>query len=371
MPKANVLGEVGKGYKVAIETLNEGRIGIGAQMIGLAQGALDHTIKYTKERKQFGKAIADFQAVQHQIARAATELEAARLLVYNAARLRDAGRPFLTEAAMCKIFSSEVAERVDLARGEPLRRLRLREGLPRREAVARREDRPDLRGHVEPAARDHRQAAHRVIRAHANAEMQNARALPSLRSSTSEEFVSTHDIRAAYLATPHVPQLQGARRPRARAGAPTPTLHTRSTRSTTASRSSSSTSPATCGRASPTCSRPTARSPIATATASSRCPQAASRGEILGWWESGWAIALAAIEALAPEDLDRTVTIRGEAFLVLEALNRSAAHTAYHVGQIVLLAKHFAGPTWQTLSIPKGRSAEFSKGTFKQGIVPR
>ena len=111
VPRANVLGEVGKGYKVAIETLNEGRIGIGAQMIGLAQGAVDHTIAYTRERKQFGKAIAEFQAVQHQIARAATELEAARLLVYNAARLRDARQPFLTEAAMCKIFSSEVAER--------------------------------------------------------------------------------------------------------------------------------------------------------------------------------------------------------------------------------------------------------------------
>jgi alkylation response protein AidB-like acyl-CoA dehydrogenase len=112
VPKANVLGEVGKGYKTAIETLNEGRIGIGAQMIGLAAGALDHTIKYTKERKQFGKPIAEFQAVQHQIARAAVDLEAARLTVYNAARLRDAGRPFLTEAAICKIFSSEVAERV-------------------------------------------------------------------------------------------------------------------------------------------------------------------------------------------------------------------------------------------------------------------
>ena len=112
VPRANVLGEAGKGYKVAIETLNEGRIGIGAQMVGLSQGALDHTIKYVKDRKQFGKAIADFQAVQHQIARAATELEAARLMVYNAARLRDAGQPFLTEAAMCKIFSSEVAERV-------------------------------------------------------------------------------------------------------------------------------------------------------------------------------------------------------------------------------------------------------------------
>ena len=107
-----MLGEVGKGYKVAIETLNEGRIGIGAQMIGLARGALDHTVKYIKEREQFGKPIASFQAVQHQIARAATELEAARLMVYNAARLRDAGEPFLAEAAMCKIFASEVAERV-------------------------------------------------------------------------------------------------------------------------------------------------------------------------------------------------------------------------------------------------------------------
>ncbi len=112
VPKANILGEIGKGYKVAIETLNEGRIGIGAQMIGLARGALDHAIKYTKERKQFGKAIADFQAVQFQLARAAMELEAATLTVYNAARLRDAGKPFLTEAAICKIFSSEVAERV-------------------------------------------------------------------------------------------------------------------------------------------------------------------------------------------------------------------------------------------------------------------
>src|SRR5258708_6476330 len=112
VPKANVLGETGKGYKAAIETLNEGRIGIGAQMIGLAAGALEHAIAYTKERKQFGKPIAEFQAVQHQLARAAMEVEAARLTVYNAARLRDAGRPFLTEAAICKIFSSEVAERV-------------------------------------------------------------------------------------------------------------------------------------------------------------------------------------------------------------------------------------------------------------------
>ena len=112
VPRGNVLGEVGRGYKLAIETLNEGRIGIGAQMIGLAQGALDHAIAYTKERKQFGKAIADFQGVQFQLAQAATELEAARLLVYNAARLRDNGKPFLTAAAMCKLFSANAAEHI-------------------------------------------------------------------------------------------------------------------------------------------------------------------------------------------------------------------------------------------------------------------
>jgi alkylation response protein AidB-like acyl-CoA dehydrogenase len=95
-----------------METLNEGRIGIGAQMIGLSRGALDATIAYVKERKQFGKAIGEFQAVQHQIARAAIEVESAKLMVYNAARLRDIGVPFLTEAAMCKVHSSEVAERV-------------------------------------------------------------------------------------------------------------------------------------------------------------------------------------------------------------------------------------------------------------------
>ena len=110
--EGNILGEPGKGYKTAIETLNEGRIGIGAQMIGLAKGAYQHAVAYTKERKQFGKAIADFQAVQHQLARAAVDVEAATLTVYNAARLREAGRPFLTEAAICKILSSEVAERV-------------------------------------------------------------------------------------------------------------------------------------------------------------------------------------------------------------------------------------------------------------------
>jgi butyryl-CoA dehydrogenase/short/branched chain acyl-CoA dehydrogenase len=112
VPKENVLGEVGKGYKIAIETLNEGRIAIGAQMIGLARGALEAAIAYSKERKQFGKPIADFQAVQFSLAKMATELEAARLLVYNAARLRDAKLPFLTEAAMAKYFSSEVAEKI-------------------------------------------------------------------------------------------------------------------------------------------------------------------------------------------------------------------------------------------------------------------
>ena len=112
VPDENVLGDVGKGYKTAIETLNEGRIGIGAQMIGLAQGALDATIKYVQEREQFGKRIGDFQGVQFQIAQMATELEAARLMVYNAARLKDAGQPFVHEAAMAKLFSSQVAQRI-------------------------------------------------------------------------------------------------------------------------------------------------------------------------------------------------------------------------------------------------------------------
>ena len=112
VPKENVLGEVGKGYKIAIETLNEGRIGIGAQMIGVARGALEHAIAYTKERRQFGQRISEFQGVQFQIAQAATDLEAARLMVYNAARLKDAGKPFLREAAMAKLFSSQVAEKV-------------------------------------------------------------------------------------------------------------------------------------------------------------------------------------------------------------------------------------------------------------------
>ena len=107
-----MLGEPGKGYKVAIETLNEGRIGIGSQMLGLAEGAWAHAAKWAKERKQFGKALVEFQAMQFQLAEMATDIEAARLMVYNAARLKDAKLDYLKEAAMCKYFTSHVAERV-------------------------------------------------------------------------------------------------------------------------------------------------------------------------------------------------------------------------------------------------------------------
>ncbi|MGE0452571.1 MAG: acyl-CoA dehydrogenase [Vicinamibacteria bacterium] len=112
VPKQNVLGEVGKGYKIAIETLNEGRIGIGAQMVGVAQGAFEHALRYSQERQQFGRPIADFQAVQYQLADMALQIEAARLLTYNAARLRDVGQPFVKEAAMAKLFASRAAEYV-------------------------------------------------------------------------------------------------------------------------------------------------------------------------------------------------------------------------------------------------------------------
>lgn len=112
VPKENVLGEVGKGYKVAIETLNEGRIGIGAQMVGLAHGAFEYGLKYTREREQFGKPIASFQGLQFQLAQAATELEAARLMVYNAGRMKDAGLNFIKEAAMAKLYSSQLAQKI-------------------------------------------------------------------------------------------------------------------------------------------------------------------------------------------------------------------------------------------------------------------
>jgi alkylation response protein AidB-like acyl-CoA dehydrogenase len=112
VPKGNVLGEVGKGYKIAIETLNEGRIGIGAQMAGLARGAWEYAANYATERKQFGKKLSEFQGIQFQLAQMATEIEAARLMVYNAARMKDVGASFVKEAAMAKLFSSQVAERV-------------------------------------------------------------------------------------------------------------------------------------------------------------------------------------------------------------------------------------------------------------------
>ncbi|HSJ16193.1 MAG TPA: acyl-CoA dehydrogenase [Longimicrobiales bacterium] len=112
VPAANVVGEVGKGYKIAIETLNEGRIGIGAQMLGLAQGALDHTVRYVQEREQFGRRIGDFQGVQFQLAEMRVELEAMRLLVYNAARLKDAGMPFIEQAAIAKLYTSHAAQRI-------------------------------------------------------------------------------------------------------------------------------------------------------------------------------------------------------------------------------------------------------------------
>jgi alkylation response protein AidB-like acyl-CoA dehydrogenase len=112
VPKENVLGEAGKGYKIAIETLNEGRIGIGAQMMGVARGAWEYAARYAQERRQFGKTLSEFQGIQFQIAQMATEIEAARLMVYNAARMKDAGVPFVKEAAMTKLFCSQVAERV-------------------------------------------------------------------------------------------------------------------------------------------------------------------------------------------------------------------------------------------------------------------
>ncbi|MFP4624427.1 MAG: acyl-CoA dehydrogenase [Gemmatimonadota bacterium] len=112
VPAENVVGEVGKGYKIAIEQLNEGRIGIGAQMVGLAQGALDHTVRYVQEREQFGRPIGEFQGVQFQLADMRTELEAARLMVYNAARVKESGAPFLNEAAMAKLYASEVAGKI-------------------------------------------------------------------------------------------------------------------------------------------------------------------------------------------------------------------------------------------------------------------
>ena len=145
------------GYKIAIETLNEGRIGIGAQMIGVAQGALDAAVAHLKERKQFGKALAEFQGIQFQVAQAATELEAARLMVYNAARLKDAGHDIARQGAMAKLYASQMCERVTSLCRRAVRRLRLHARVSGGEVLPRREDRHDLRGHEQHAAADDRQ----------------------------------------------------------------------------------------------------------------------------------------------------------------------------------------------------------------------
>ena len=155
----NVLGKVGEGYKVAIETLNEGRIGIGAQMVGVADGALQAALGYAKTRQQFGKPIGSFQAMRFQLAEMATEVEAARLMVYNAARLKDAGAPFLTEAAMTKYFTAQVAERVTSKALEVFGGIGYTREAPVEKYFPRRQDRQDLRRHLLHPAADHRQAA--------------------------------------------------------------------------------------------------------------------------------------------------------------------------------------------------------------------
>ena len=164
VPRENVLGEVGKGYKIAIETLNEGRIAIGAQMIGLARGALDHAVAYARQRKQFGKTIGEFQGVQFELARMATEIEAARLLVYNAARLRDAGMPFLTEAAMAKYYQFRGGREGRLQGHRSAWRRGDYQGLPGGEAVSGRQDRPHLRRHQQYPTGDHRQETIEPVR---------------------------------------------------------------------------------------------------------------------------------------------------------------------------------------------------------------
>ncbi len=146
VPKANVLGEVGKGYKIAIETLNEGRIAIGAQMIGLARGALDHAVAYARQRKQFGKTIGEFQGVQFQLAKMATDVEAARLLVYNAARLRDAGNALRYRGGDGEVISAPKSPSRSLRKAiEVIRRRRHHQRVPGRKVVPGCEDWADLR----------------------------------------------------------------------------------------------------------------------------------------------------------------------------------------------------------------------------------
>ena len=155
---AQLLGAPGQGYKIAMETLNEGRIGIGAQMLGLAEGAWGYAVKYARERKQFGKPIAEFQAMQFQLAEMATDIEAARLMVYNAARLRDVGEEFRKEAAMCKYFASHTAERVASLAVEVFGGSGFVRDYPVEKAISRRQDRQDLRRNLVYAVGDDCQA---------------------------------------------------------------------------------------------------------------------------------------------------------------------------------------------------------------------
>ena len=160
VPKENVFGEVGKGYKVSIETLNEGRIGIGAQMLGIAQGAYEAALEYTNEREQFGQPINNFQAVQFQLAEMAVEIEATRLLVYNAARLKDAGKPFLKEAAIAKLYSSACAEKVSSKAIELYGGYGYVKDYPVEKFWRDSKIGAIYEGHLEHAAADHREADH-------------------------------------------------------------------------------------------------------------------------------------------------------------------------------------------------------------------
>jgi len=177
VPRENVLGEVGKGYKIAIETLNEGRIGIGAQMLGLARGAWEYAAKYAQERKQFGKSLAEFQGIQFQIAQMATEIEAVRMMVYNAARMKDAGMNFVKEAAMTKLFASQVAERVASLCVEIYGGYGFTKDYPVEKYYRDAKIRQDLRRHFQHAAANHRQAGPREQvkhRSHRTARIQCA-----------------------------------------------------------------------------------------------------------------------------------------------------------------------------------------------------
>ena len=203
IPGDNLLGEPGKGYKIAIETLNEGRIGIGAQMLGLAEGAWGHAARYAQERRQFGKAIAEFQAVQFTLAEMATEIEAARLMVYNAARLKDAGQTYVREAAMAKLFASQVAERVASQCVEVFGGNGFVRDYPGREILSRRQGRQDLRRHLEHAASHHRQTGPQAPRL--------AFRLPALFRAVQSLTIDENSVPALNLRAPSFRLLTGER----------------------------------------------------------------------------------------------------------------------------------------------------------------